>query len=90
MVADFLGPLQELRQWRNIAFCLAQLGMGERGLRRMADLLRCYKAALHDGEVLACLQVGLAHFCTVGQHRDDWPAPMGGVPAGSNNAVCSG
>ncbi len=59
MEANFLSPpLQELRQWRNIAFCLAQLGMGERGLRRMADLLRCYKAALHDGEVLACLQVG--------------------------------
>ena len=57
--ANFLPPsLQELRQWRNIAFCLSQLSMGDRGLRRMADLLRCYKAALHDGEVLACLQVG--------------------------------
>ena len=50
--------MQDAAQWHNIAFCLSQLNMGEKGFRKMADMLRCYKDALYDEEILACFQVG--------------------------------
>lgn len=48
---------QECKQWRNIAFCLGQLSIGEKGFRKMVDLFRCYKDSLADHHTLACFQV---------------------------------
>ena len=49
--------MQERKQWRNIGFCLGQLSIGEKGLRKMADMFRCYKDCLADPQVLTFFQV---------------------------------
>lgn len=38
-------------QWRNVAFCLGQLPLSEKGVRKLAECFKLYKAALADGEV---------------------------------------
>lgn len=40
-------------QWRNIAFCLTQLPISDKGLKRLADGFKLYKHSLHDAEVAA-------------------------------------
>ncbi|KAL0043109.1 hypothetical protein WJX79_009421 [Trebouxia sp. C0005] len=47
---------QDHKQWRNIAFCLGQLSIGEKGFRKLADLFRCYKDSLADPDILAFFQ----------------------------------
>ena len=37
-------------QWRNMAFCLSQLPISEKGVRKFADCFKLYKTALGDGE----------------------------------------
>lgn len=37
-------------QWRNVAFCLAQLPISEKGVRKFAESFKLYKNALGDGE----------------------------------------
>ncbi|KAK9839654.1 hypothetical protein WJX81_003584 [Elliptochloris bilobata] len=39
--------------WRNLAFCLLQLAYSEKGYRKMAEMLKTYRHALADEEVLA-------------------------------------
>ena len=57
------GREQDHKQWRNIAFCLGQLSIGEKGFRKMVDMLRCYKDSLADPDILAFFQV-TSHTCT--------------------------
>jgi len=40
-------------QWRNIAFCLTQLPISDKGLKRLADGFKLYKHSLQDAEVAA-------------------------------------
>eukprot|EP01041_Mallomonas_annulata_P008396 gene8396-17310_t len=40
-----------MKQLRNLAFCVSQLPITEKGVRRMCDLIKHYKDALHDKEV---------------------------------------
>ena len=58
-----LGNEQDHKQWRNIAFCLGQLSIGEKGFRKMVDMLRCYKDSLADPDILAFFQVS-SETCT--------------------------
>ena len=37
-------------QWRNVAFCLAQLPISEKGVRKFAESFKLYKNALGDNE----------------------------------------
>ncbi|KAG7674430.1 hypothetical protein Ndes2437B_g00695 [Nannochloris sp. 'desiccata'] len=37
-------------QWRNVAFCLAQLPISEKGVRKFAESFKLYKNALGDAE----------------------------------------
>ncbi len=37
-------------QWRNVAFCLAQLPISEKGVRKFAESFKLYKNALGDSE----------------------------------------
>lgn len=53
--------MQDHKQWRNIAFCLGQLSIGEKGFRKLADLFRCYKDSLADPDILAFFQVTPHH-----------------------------
>ncbi len=52
---------QDQKQWRNIAFCLGQLSIGEKGFRKMADMFRCYKDSLADPDILTFFQVASQH-----------------------------
>lgn len=58
--------MQDHKQWKNIAFCLGQLSIGEKGFRKMADLFRCYKDSLADPDILAFFQVTPCHSSIVG------------------------
>jgi hypothetical protein len=60
-VRDLSVCVQDHKQWRNIAFCLGQLSIGEKGFRKMADLFRCYKDSLADPDILAFFQVTPHH-----------------------------
>jgi len=40
-------------QWRNIAFCLTQLPISDKGIKRLADGFKLYKHSLQDAEVAA-------------------------------------
>ena len=46
-----LASTQDASQWRNVAFCLAQLPISEKGTRKLAECFKLYKAALADAEV---------------------------------------
>lgn len=50
-------------QWRNTAFCLSQLPIGDKGLRKLAESFASFKAALADGEtaemITAVVNAGL-------------------------------
>lgn len=52
-----LSDGQDGKQWRNIAFCLSQLSIGEKGFRKMVDMFACYKDSLADPNILAFFQV---------------------------------
>ena len=60
-MSDLSVCVQDHKQWRNIAFCLGQLSIGEKGFRKMADLFRCYKDSLADPDILAFFQVTPHH-----------------------------
>ena len=49
--------VQEPAAARNIAFCIGQLALSDKALRRLADAWKCYHAALADEAVLAHFQV---------------------------------
>lgn len=42
---------EDTAQWRNIAFCLAQLPLSEKGIKKLAECFKLYKTALADSEV---------------------------------------
>ena len=42
---------EDAAQWKNIAFCLTQLPLSEKGLKKLADNFKLYKHALVDAEV---------------------------------------
>jgi condensin complex subunit 1 len=46
-----LGLADNTTQRRNLAFCIAQLPITEKGVKKMAELIRIYKDCLHDDEV---------------------------------------
>ena len=60
-ICSLSAHVQDHKQWRNIAFCLGQLSIGEKGFRKMADLFRCYKDSLADSDVLTFFQVNPHH-----------------------------
>lgn len=41
---------QDAGQWRNVAFCLSQLPISEKGVRKLAESFKLYKTALGDPE----------------------------------------
>jgi condensin complex subunit 1 len=55
-LAGRMGPDAPARAARGAAFCLTQLNLSEKGVRRCGELLPTYRAWLGDGEVLACLK----------------------------------
>lgn len=44
------GSTEDLRQWRNIAFCMTQLPMSDKGVKKMIESHAAYKNALEDDE----------------------------------------
>ncbi len=46
-----LGLAKSAVQRHNLAFCIAQLPITEKGVKKMAELVRVYKDCLHDDEV---------------------------------------
>ena len=42
---------EDATQWRNVAFCLSQLPISEKGTRKLAECFKLYKTALADSEV---------------------------------------
>ena len=49
--------VQDMKQWRNIAFCLSQLSVGDKGFHKLADMFAAYKDSLGDPQVYSCFQV---------------------------------
>ena len=41
-----------------MAFCLAQLSIGDKGFHKLADMFSSYKDSLGDSKVYASFQVG--------------------------------
>ena len=41
---------EDVGQWRNVAFCLSQLPISEKGMRKLAECFKLYKNALGDAE----------------------------------------
>jgi condensin complex subunit 1 len=41
-----------VKQWRDIAYCLAQLKFTERGLKKLVDQYKSYQDTLFDDEVV--------------------------------------
>ncbi len=54
--AQNLPCAQEPAAARNIAFCIAQLQLSDKALRRLAELWKVYHAALADPTVLSHFQ----------------------------------
>ena len=52
-----LTVLQDVKQWRNIAFCLSQLSIGDKGFHKLADMFPAYKDSLGDPQVYSCFLV---------------------------------
>jgi hypothetical protein len=50
-------PLLRAKAPRDIAYCLSQLSVGERGLRRLAEAWKLYEGALHDPSVEQSLKL---------------------------------
>ncbi|KAL4434047.1 hypothetical protein ABPG75_000488 [Micractinium tetrahymenae] len=46
---------EEPAQWHSIAFCLTQLPLSEKGLKKLSESFRFYKHTLHDEEVAAAI-----------------------------------
>ncbi len=46
-----LGTAQSLRQRRSLAFCISELTVTEKGIKKMAEMIRTIKDALYDEEV---------------------------------------
>jgi condensin complex subunit 1 len=42
---------QDATQWRNVAFCLTQLPLSDKGMRKLNECFKLYKTALADAEV---------------------------------------
>ena len=40
-------------QWRDFAYCLSLLNLSDKGVKKLAELFRCYKDTLTDDEVFA-------------------------------------
>lgn len=52
--------MQDVKQWRNIAFCLSQLSIGDKGFHKLADMFPAYKDSLGDSRIHAHFQVNSA------------------------------
>ena len=51
-----LGMAQTLIQKRNLAFCISELSVGVKGLKKMIELFRHIRGALHDGQVFESIK----------------------------------
>ncbi|GAB4818223.1 hypothetical protein N2152v2_005269 [Parachlorella kessleri] len=46
---------EDPHQWHNISFCLTQLPMSDKGLKKLCESFKLYRHALHDEEVAAAI-----------------------------------
>ena len=51
-----LGMAQTLIQKRNLAFCVSELSVGIKGLKKLIELFRHIRGALHDGQVFESIK----------------------------------
>ncbi|KAL6778710.1 hypothetical protein ACKKBF_B04955 [Auxenochlorella protothecoides x Auxenochlorella symbiontica] len=51
---------ESLTQWHNVAFCLTQLPISDKGLRRLSESFKMYRRTLGDAEVAAAFASILA------------------------------
>lgn len=71
------------RQYRDLAYCLSQLPLTERGLRKMLDNFECFGDKLSDESIFSAL------LSVVGKLRRG-AKPEGKVSPGSRSLLCSG
>jgi non-SMC mitotic condensation complex subunit 1 len=55
-----LGMAQTLIQKRNLAFCISELSVGVKGLKKLIELFRHIRGALHDGQVFESIKLTVA------------------------------
>lgn len=51
-----LGMAQTLMQKRNLAFCVSELSVGVKGLKKLIELFRHIRGALHDSQVFESIK----------------------------------
>ncbi|KAL4446838.1 hypothetical protein ABPG77_008082 [Micractinium sp. CCAP 211/92] len=66
---------EEPAQWHSIAFCLVQLPLSEKGLKKLSESFRFYKHALHDEEVAAAI-TGIIQKAKKGSSKQDLKAEI--------------
>ena len=51
-----IGLATDLAQKRNLAFCISQLPITEKGVKKMIEMIKLFKDALYDAEVFECFK----------------------------------
>ena len=86
-----IGLATDITQKRNLAFCISQLPITEKGVKKMIEMIKLFKDALYDTEVFECFKQCLSkakksNLNPFGRKPTDASSSSGDAGAGSTSA----